>query len=31
MDCVICAPAGGFEEFLTLVERAGFLAQEPRE
>jgi myo-inositol-1(or 4)-monophosphatase len=25
-DCVLAAPAGGFQEFATLVERAGFLA-----
>ena len=24
-DCVVCAPAAGFEEFMDLVERCGFL------
>ncbi len=30
-DCVVCAPEDGFEEFLTLVEGAGFLAPTARE
>ena len=25
-DCFVCAPSAGFEEFLDLVERCGFLA-----
>jgi len=25
-DCVVCAPADGFDTFLGLVSRAGFLA-----
>jgi myo-inositol-1(or 4)-monophosphatase len=29
-DCVLCAPAGGFEEFRDLVQRCGFLAPEAR-
>jgi myo-inositol-1(or 4)-monophosphatase len=26
LDCVVCAPAEGYAEFLGLVERCGFLA-----
>ena len=26
LDCVVCAPADGFDTFLDLVARAGFLA-----
>jgi len=26
-DCVMCAPAAGFDDFAQLVERSGFLAQ----
>lgn len=27
-DCVVCAPADGFDEFLRVVERSGFLADD---
>jgi myo-inositol-1(or 4)-monophosphatase len=28
-ECVVCAPAGGFEDFRDLVERCGFLRATP--
>jgi myo-inositol-1(or 4)-monophosphatase len=31
LDCVICAPEEGFDDFAALVEGAGFLGQPPRE
>jgi myo-inositol-1(or 4)-monophosphatase len=30
-DCVVCAPADGFDDFVTLVGRTGFLRGVPRE